>query len=570
MDHEPPKRRSSKRARSTSHLVRASFGAAAIACAHLGCVGNLGDAADNGPATHAGVAVVTNRFPRLTHEQWELTVMDLFGLDAPTGLSASFSSDPLGGKVFDNDQSALQITPSLWRDYQSAAETVAADLTSVRRRHVWGAPGESPRAFIAYYGKRAFRRPLTDDEINARLSLFASGAATHPELDPFAAGVRVCIAELLQSPYFLYRPELDLEPSLTNLQPLNDWEIASRLSYAIWNSMPDGELFRAAEAGELSTPTGFHRQVERMLDAPRARASAHRFFDQLYQGNQYESLDKSPANTLFTPGAGIGHQMRLELGKFTDNVYANGGGLRELLTSTTTFVTPKLAELYGVMQERDKPSVLGRADSDGFSRLELDPTRRAGLLTLSGFLAWKGLDVEPNTIQRGVFINRRITCTSLPPPPPAAAGATFGDQPTDRERVNALTGPGTCGAGCHATTINPAGYAFEHYGAMGDFRTNDEGYPIDAAASYPFEDGAIQYDGAVEFSQALVKKLKVHACFTGYVVEYITGRGPVAGDIALANELANQSLAGASARDLFAATVESDAFRYPFVQVETP
>ncbi len=145
--------------------------------------------------------------------------------------------------------------------------------------------------------------------------------------------------------------------------------------------MPDEELLRAADAGELSTASGVHAQIERMLDTPRARAMVRSFFDQLYEGDQYANLSKNAVlYPDFKPEVGV--EMRAELGKFTEDVYAQGGGVRELLTSTATFVTPRIASIYGLSQ-----AALPAPDADGFSRVDLDPTQRAGLLTRSGFLA---------------------------------------------------------------------------------------------------------------------------------------------------------------------------------------
>ena len=169
--------------------------------------------------------------------------------------------------------------------------------------------------------------------------------------------MRASVAAFLQSPHFLYRAELTEEPTATGspLVPLGDWEIASRLSYAIWNSMPDDELFRAAAAGELTTPAGAHTQIARMISTPRARATVTRFFDQLYGGERYMNMSKSAAlYPDFTPT--IADEMRAELGKFTGNVYDQGGGVRDLLTSTTTFVTPRLAALYGAQAARQRPA----------------------------------------------------------------------------------------------------------------------------------------------------------------------------------------------------------------------
>jgi hypothetical protein len=206
---------------------------------------------------------------------------------------------------------------------------------------------------------------------------------------------------------------------------------------------------------------------------------------------------------------------------------------------------------------------LREPDSDGFSRVELDPGQRSGLLTRAGFLAWKGTDSQPNTIQRGVFITRRIICQKLGAPPAAAQGATVGGQKTDRERIEALTGQGTCGAGCHGTYINAPGFALEHYGAMGEYRTQDGDTPIDAAANFPFDEGPVAFADAVDFSQVLARSPQVHACFSGFLVEYLLGREAAPTDDILVASLAKLSLSGASARDLLVSVLESDVVRYP-------
>ena len=514
---------------------------------------------------------IAERVPRLSHSQWEQTVVDLFHLDAPTGLSATLAPDPLGGKTFDNNQSALQVRPLLWSDYQVAAETIAEMVTGnpellarILPMNLPDDPVQRAEAFLGAFGLRVYRRPLRDDEVKARRALFEQGAALYPGLDPFVAGVRVSIEAFLQSPNFVYRAELSDALSSGTPIPLNDWEIAARLSYALWGSMPDAELFRAAAAGELSSIEGMDTQIGRMLDTPRAYAVVKNFFEQLYQGEQYGNLSKSKAlYPDFTPA--VGAEMQTELGKFTMEIYRQSRGLRELLTSTTTFVTPRIAAIYG-----SPAATLPPPDADGFSRIELDPTQRAGLLTRSGFLAWKGKESQPNTIQRGVFIVRRIICQPLGNPPPAATGAMFGEQPTNRERVTALTGPGTCGAGCHSTVINPAGFALEHFGALGEYRTKDGDALIDSSATYPFTEGPVAYNAAVEFSQALANSSQVHACFTGYLREYLLGREPVASDQDFLAQLGQHSLSGASVRELLISVLESDSFRYPLIITEAP
>ncbi|MEZ4293329.1 MAG: DUF1592 domain-containing protein, partial [Polyangiaceae bacterium] len=470
------------------------------------CSGTLGDPYSDGDGGKgpgeedpSAKAAAHLRFPRLSHSQWENTVVDLFHLDSPTGLSSSFTPDPLGGKAFDNNESALQVTPGLWADYQRAAEEVALLVTSdpdllsrIAPASLPSDPAAKKKAFLESFGKRAFRRPLTPAEVSAFTALFDEAQTLDEGQDPFIAGVRLAVEAFLQSPHFVYRPELGELPRFDGTVPLTDYEVATRLSYALWGSMPDDLLFDAADKGELSSLSGIEAEARRLLASERARETLVAFHDQLYDAEQYVAIDKSlTAYPDFDPA--IGGDMRKELSLFVDHVlFAEQGGLSDLLTSRTTFVNARLAAVYGI----DDTGL----DNDTFVQVELPEAERSGLLTRAGFLAWKGTKSQPDTILRGVFINRRILCQELGDPPDAAMGAKLGDEQTNREKVTALTGKGTCGETCHGSFINPAGFAFEHYGALGEYRTEDNGFPIDASDTFPFEGGAQSYDGAVQFS----------------------------------------------------------------------
>ncbi len=545
-----------------------------------GCTGLIGDGGPEpgAPAeeecvgcTESGIKVAdSSRFPRLSHAQWENTVQDLFFLDAPTGLSSAFAPDPLGGKSFDTNQSALAVTPTLWADYQNAAESIATMVTSDPALLAKIVPADLPEdpaarkaAWIASFGKRAFRRPLTESEIAEVTVAFDGGLQHYPELDPFVSGVRLSIELLLQSPHFIYRAELSDKADENRLVLLSGWEIASRLSYAVWNTMPDAELLRAAEAGELDTVDGLDAQAERLVNHARGREMFRRFYDQLLVAKEYESLNKSATMYPdFDPSIGV--EMRTELAKFVEHVVVHqGGGVRELMTSRTTFVTPRLAAIYDI-----DPATLSAPDADGFSQVELDPTKRSGLLTRSGFLAWKGTTTQPDTILRGVFVNLKIICQELPAPPDEASGAELGDQPTNRARVEALTGAGTCGASCHGTFINPMGFALENFGALGEYRADDNGFPIDASSTFPFEEGQKTYANAIELSEILAASPQVHGCFAKSWVEFGLGRDFVVDDQALVDLLSSESQSGASTKDVARTLLASDAIRYRLATTE--
>lgn len=571
-------------------LTRASRGLATVlllcgAAALSACIGDIGAGDEDnlvpsggeptgggptgggGGVTPSGIQIsATSQLPRLTSAQWENAVKDLFDLPEVTGLSGSFAPDPLGGKAFQNNQAALDVTPQLWSDYQVAAEAVAEMVTGDA-----GLMGKLPGGgdaikLIEELGTRVFRRPIAAEEVTALKAVFDKGAELYPDLDAYAAGVRLTIEALLQSPHFIYRAELATTDAGDGLVALSAYEVASRLSFALWNTMPDATLFEAAASGDLDTQIGLEEQVDRLIASDRAKETMRVFFDELYEAEQYETLGTKGPTSYPDWDPALGAQMRMELSKFVSHIIFDlDGGAREVLTSTTTFVTPELASIYGIPE-----SSLQNPDADGFYQVELDSSERAGLLTRLGFLAWKGTETQPDTILRGVFMNRKIICQHLGDPPDEAMGAELGDEKTNREKVDALTGQGTCGASCHGTFINPAGFALEHYGAIGEWRDQDNGEPIDSSSMYPFEDGDKAYKDAVEWSAILADSPQVHRCYSGFWVEYLMGRSKdEKRDDALIEKLAEVSTNG-STLDVVKTLLVSDAIRYRLAAQEAP
>ncbi len=491
-------------------------------------------------------------FPRLSHAQWETTIADLFRLDEPTGLSSSFYPDPEGSATFDNNESTRQVTEELWLDYQRAAGEIATMVSSSADLMARiGADGDAA-AWIATFGRRAYRRPLTGDEVARYVALFDQGDDLDVDgVDPFVAGVRIVLEAMLQSPHFVYRVELGGTPNAEGLLPLTPYEIATKLSYTLWNTMPDDALLDAAGSGDLDDAAEVGAAVDGLLGSERARATLTSFLDQIFQAELFETVEKSPSAYPEWSDQ-YGRDMREELTRFADKVmFVDDAGLEELLLSRTTFVNARLAAIYGLP---------GDFAADEFVEVELDE-RRAGLLTLAGFLSWKGtLTQTPDSILRGVFVNRRILCTDLPPPPDAAMGAELGDENTNRQKVEALTGEGTCGESCHAGYINPVGFAYEEFDSIGAFRTEDAGEPIDATGTFPFEDGEQSYDGAVEFAELVAQSAEAHRCWSQHWVEFTFGRRVADEDDGLIEHLANRSQDGASARTMVREVLTSSAF----------
>ncbi len=475
-------------------------------------------------------AGMSERFPRLTHSQWESTVRDLFHLPAETGLSAGFTPDPQLGR-FDNNIARLGVSSGLWRDYQRAAEAVAESVVADPAIYAGLVPAPTDaRSFVTTFGQRAFRRPLGEAETLRFVAVFEGAAALFPDQEPFAAGVRLVVQSMLQSPFFLYRAELATGGGFAGT-PLGGYEIASRLSYLLWNSMPDDELFAAARAGDLGSAGGVRAQAERMFEDPRTRAQIRRFHFQAFKVGEYRDLDKN--QDLFPDWRPeLGAMYQEEASRFLESVVVNDGGVAEILTSTKAYVNADLARIYGI------PGVVG----DELQEVTLDAATRAGFLTRVGFLARNATLRDPDPIHRGVFINLDVLCRTIAAPPDLPEDLELvGD--TNRERITSITGEGTCGAGCHHTTINPLGFAFENYDAIGAYRATDNGFPVDSAATYQFADGrTITFTNAVDLSQQLAKSPEVHACYAKQLLEFVVGRDMTRHDRRLINDLAQRSL----------------------------
>lgn len=527
-----------------------------------GCYDGAKGSGGNGKDDKLGpeLPAPTSRYFRLTHDQWERTVQDLFYLDAPTGLSETFRADPnSGGYFFDNDSVSLVVDQPLWNGYQTAAvamaDMVAADpnLLDAISPSDSGDTAARGRAFVEDFVRRAYRRPLTPAETDEHIAIFNSAADLYEGEDPYLAGVQLVVQAVLQSPHFVYRIEDSSEPD-GDLIPLDDFELASRISYFLWSSMPDAELFDLADAGELSDPEVLEAQVRRMIDDPRARAIVGHFHEQLLEVEQFADATPSPA---FFPDVDprIGEYAVEENRLFLDEmIYERDGSWTDVLTSSETFVNAELAKVYGVS---------GNFSQDDYQLVELDPEQRKGLFTQVGFLAANASAVDPDAIHRGVFMVRRVACGTLSPPPDNITPLPpLEPDQTNRERTEAHTQqPGSVCSGCHQFLINPYGFSFEHYDAIGAWRDEDNGQPVDAASEVLLDGDTVPVANAVELADVLAASEDVHKCYASHWIQYANGRPTAEQDEVLATRLARTSIKdGLPVKELLVELVMSPSF----------
>ncbi len=523
--------------------------------ASIGAGGAGGSTAQGGSSNDPGPPAPTTRFARLTHVQWENSVRDLLYLAGPSGHSATFPSDALGASfVFDNVGGSLAIDQALTGAYSRAAAALAESVVSnnVLLERVLppssAEPAARARAFIVEFGARAFRRPLASDEVDRYMQLYAEGATLDPDASPLLAGVGLLIDAFLQSPNFLYRVEMSSAVS-DGAIALSSWEVAQRLSYFITNSMPDAALFEAARADQLDA-AGVRAQVERLLSLPSARPALQHFHEQLFDLEDYSELSPSPEIYPDVPSE-FGASVRGAAQAFlSDLAFEERGGYADLMTSTSAFANADLARVYGLEGTFGTQLV----------KVSLNPAERGGFLNQIGYLASNANSTNGDPIHRGVFLVKRLLCRliSAPPdnvvPPPPVA------QATNRATVENHTESTDGCRSCHSTLINPYGFPFEHFDAVGAYRTLDNGVVVDATSTPLLDGDLIDINNSLELSAALATSQEAHRCFVTHLLEYALGRNRVPEDATFVNALDQASEAGASILDLVGHIATSPAF----------
>lgn len=497
---------------------------------------------------------------RLTRFEYNNTVRDLLGDD--TRPANVFPSEELGNG-FGNDANAQPVSSLLAEQYNTVAEDVALRATETPDKLAVLAPcageitettdaaAESACALelLEGFATRAYRRPLAAGELEALLELRDS-LRTETDFPTSIAGV---LEAILQSPDFLYRVEVGEVDEDGRLRPTGH-EMATRLSYFLWGTMPDEELFAAAESGELSTSEGVRSHAERMLADERARPVVRFFFSNLLPISGLQDLERDPA--LYPTFSGeIGALMREETETFLQHeIFEGSGTWPGALTAPYTFVNQPLAEYYGI------PGVVG----EEFRKVDLDTSQRLGLLTQGGVVAGTIHSNSTNPVVRGAFIVRNLMCSDIPLPPSELAEEVKPPDPgsgaTARERYSQHSEDPVC-SGCHAM-MDPVGLAFENYDPVGLWRDTENGVTIDASGWVPGVPGS-EAAGPVELVQLIATAEQTQACFVERWADFAYGRTRAAEDECTQTRLEEEFVAaGHDVRQLLLALTQTDDFLY--------
>ena len=453
-------------------------------------------------------------FPRLTALQYANSVRDIFGvslseipLEADTNPYLFYS---IGATTTEVSENGVEL-------YAQAAYTLTDFLFAPERREaLLGCTPARPddacvRDFIREIGRRIYRRNLSGDELARWLEVAVDLGIE----DPWN-GAAMALAGMLQSPHFLYRIEIgELDPETPEQKRYSSIEMASRLSFLLWNSTPDAALIDAAHRGDLVDPTKLSNQARRLLADPRSRVAIQDFFSQYLDLGRLDEVERDPA---LYPGytADLPQAMETEVRLLVDDIiFRNQGDIRGLFTEPRGYVNRALAELYGVA-------------APGASEVAFVPvnfpaeSKRAGILTLGAFLTMNAHPTETSPTLRGKYIRERVLCQAGPAPPddidlnlesePGAEPATL------RERLEEHRNNPSC-YGCHAY-IDPPGFLFENFNSVGVFRTEENGHPIDASGDL---DGIPLHD-ATDLAVQLAHDPRLSACMVKQLFRHATGR----------------------------------------------
>lgn len=542
------------------------------ACAALiGCAGTVGDGGSGaeGAGGSAGPSGETEALcrgdaskrpgpaplRRLTPSEYRNTVRDLFRLDSLPAFELP------GDQVvrtfgFDNNAELQAPVPVLLETYAKVAVTVTAAAFTKPERFMPCAPAKADDELacggllVSKFGQRAFRRPLTTDE----QKLFSEFFESVRKADNFNVAAQLTVQAMLQSPPFLYKPEVGSSAG-DGIVPLSGWELASRLSYLLWNSMPDDELFASAAAGKLADSKELEAQARRLYESPRRQDAVQRFHAQWMGTDRLAKIAPDKAQfPLWSEELRKG--MQAEAAHAAELVTdGSDAGYEKLLSSSRSWVNAPLADLYKVARP---------ADAAG-GWVDLDPSTRSGFLTQSWWLAGLSHPTRPGSILRGVFVLEKVLCAPTGSPP-GNVNTSLPDKTTkattNRDEIETIHAAPTSCKSCHQI-IDQIGFGFEAYDSVGAHRTTDNGAPVDDSGSIHVDsdvDGT--FTGGVELAHKLASSRRVRACIATHWFRFGMGRPETDDDACTLARMTDEMSSGGGALDrLLLSLVRSPNFR---------
>jgi hypothetical protein len=406
---------------------------------------------------------------RLNRAEYNNTIRDLLGVDSHP--ADSFPADGAGGEGFDNDADTLFIPPILMEQYLRAADEVLKQADA--KRIFIAKPDDSlsdreaARQIVDHFATRAFRRPASGPEVDQLLRLFDRASQ---QGRGFQDSVKLALKGVLASPRFLFRIEREQEG--TEAYVISDYELASRLSYFIWSSMPDDELFELAASGKLRESAVLEQQVRRMLKDPKSNAIGEQFGTQWLQIRDIKTTIQPDRRRFAAYTPAVRDAMYDEAVAFVHSVFSNDQSLLTLLDANYTFVNEDLAKLYSI---------------DGISgqelrKVELNDANRGGVLSMGAVLTVTSYPQRTSPVLRGKWVLEAILGAPPAPPPANAAQLPADDRPRDgltfRQRLEKHRSNPQC-ASCH-NRMDPLGFGLENFDGIGRWRTTQNDQPVDS------------------------------------------------------------------------------------------
>ncbi|HEY0463511.1 MAG TPA: DUF1592 domain-containing protein [Polyangiaceae bacterium] len=442
----------------------------------------------------------------MTVREFTNTVVQLLGTEREF---SSVLPHDVPQEGYSRNQAQL-VDPVFGRQLQYTAEQLAAEAVAQRLSVIApcsSSPGpDCAKTFIRDFGQRVYRRPIGEEEQTQLLALYALGTEGRPDAaSQFASGIQFLLEAMLQAPSFIYISQVGELAAPGAWSALDQWEIASTLSYLVVAGPPDEALRAAAAAGQLSDSEQRRAHAERLIATPAGQAQVRTFIREWLHLDKVATMDKSDPRF-----AELRQPLLDEANDFIDEVMLNDDGtLAKLLTAGYTVVEPPLAAFYGVSTGADR-------------RASLAGTPRVGLLQQGAFLAANSAANLSSPVKRGAVFLDRVTCA--PVPPPSFSGIVV-KQPkpdphsTTRELFDAHATDPLC-TGCHVR-LDGAGFLFENFGPIGEQRSEEAGKPIDTSGRLKsWIDADSTLANSVELSYRLAQSKDIIRCFARQLYRY--------------------------------------------------